>query len=175
MPQSVLILLCQRTGSGDKVHFAGLCAWSGASFRTTIFGAMASRLIVDETRCSGCRACQVACADMHEDAFSVALARLYVLKRDAEGIDRPVVCHFCADAPCAAACPTGALSQRADGVLLLDAARCEGCGLCIEACTYEVLRLHPRAEQPLLCDLCGGEPACVAACVTGALKLEGKK
>ena len=136
---------------------------------------MALRLVVNETRCSGCRACQVACAEAHENAFSVALARLRVEKRDAEGIDRPVVCHFCADAPCVAACPTGALSQRADGVLLLDAARCEGCSLCIEACTYEALRLHPRTDKPLSCDLCEGEPACVAACVTGALKLEEQK
>jgi len=175
MPQSVLILLCQRTGSGDKVHFAGLCAWSGASFRTTIFGAMASRLIVDETRCSGCRACQVACADMHEDVFSVALARLYVLKRDAEGIDRPVVCVFCADAPCAAACPTEALTQRSEGVLQLDAARCEGCGQCVVACPHGALRMHPTTGRPLVCDLCGGEPACVAVCATGALGLEERE
>jgi len=136
---------------------------------------MALRLVVDESRCSGCRACQVACADMHEDVFSVALARLRVEKRDAEGIDRPVVCVFCADAPCAAACPTEALTQRSEGVLQLDAARCESCGQCVVACPHGALRMHPTTGRPLVCDLCGGEPACVAACVTGALKLEGKK
>ena len=159
----------------DKGHLADLCTWPGAALQTTIFGTMASRLIVDETRCSGCRACQVACADIHEGAFSVALARLRVDKRDTEGIDQPIVCDFCADAPCAAACPTAALTQRSDGALQLDVSRCEGCGLCAAACPHGALRMHPKTDHPLVCDLCGGEPACVAACVTGALGLEERQ
>lgn len=136
---------------------------------------MSPRLIVDETRCSGCRACQVACADIHEGAFSVALARLWVEKRDAEGIDRPVVCLFCGDALCAAACPTEALMKRYDEVLQLDAALCESCGQCGLACPHGALRVHPTTGRPLVCDLCGGQPACVAVCVTGALGLEERQ
>lgn len=146
--------------------------WCELVLPATILPTMALRLVVEESRCSGCRACQVACADMHEDAFSVALARLRVEKRDTLRIDRPVVCLFCADAPCAAACSTEAFTQRSDGVLQLDAARCESCGQCVEACPHGVLRMHPTTGQPLVCDLCGGEPACVAACATGALGLE---
>ncbi len=133
---------------------------------------MALRLIVDESRCSGCRVCEVACSDVHEDGFSPVLARLRVLKRDASGIDRPIVCCFCADVPCVAACPTEALSQLQDGVLRLEVDRCQSCGECAEACPHEALRLHPATGQPLVCDLCDGEPACVAVCVTGALTLE---
>jgi len=159
----------------DKGHLADLCTWPGAALQTTIFGTMASRLIVDETRCSGCRACEVACSDVHENAFSPVLARLRVLKRDAEGIDRPMVCLLCADAPCVAGCPSEALSQRSDGVLQLDAARCESCGQCVLACPHGALRMHPTTGQPLVCDLCGGKPVCVAACVTGALGLEERE
>ena len=133
---------------------------------------MALRLVVDESRCSGCRACEVVCSDAHEDGFSPALARLRVLKRDAEGIDRPIVCRFCAEVPCVAACPTDALSQQSTGVLQLNATLCQGCGECAKACPHEALRLHPATGQPLVCDLCGGEPACVAVCATGALTLE---
>lgn len=136
---------------------------------------MALRLVADENHCSGCRACEVACADAHENAFCPSLARLRVLKRDAEGIDRPIVCRFCADAPCVAACPTDALNQLQHGVLQLDPARCQGCGECAAACPHEALRIHPQTGQPLICDLCDGEPACVAACVTGALTLEERE
>jgi len=175
MSQSVLSLLHQRAGAGDRGHLADLCTWPGTPWRTTIFGAMSPRLIVDETRCSGCRACEVGCSDAHENGFSPALARLRVEKRDAEGIDRPVVCLLCADAPCVAACPTEALTQRSDRILQVDGARCEGCEQCVVACPHGALRMHPTTGQPLVCDLCGGDPACVAACVTGALGLEERQ
>jgi carbon-monoxide dehydrogenase iron sulfur subunit len=60
-------------------------------------------------------------------------------------------------------------------VLQLDAARCESCGQCALACPHGALRLHPKTDHPLVCDLCGGDPACVAACVTGALSLKERQ
>jgi len=175
MSQSVSILPRQCTGSGDKGHLPGLCTWPGVALRTTILGTMALRLVADETRCSGCRACEVACSDVHEETFGPALARLWVEKCDAEGIDRPMVCLFCVDAPCVAACPTEALTQRSDRILQLDGARCEGCEQCVVACPHGALRVHPTTGRPLVCDLCGGQPACVAVCVTGALGLEERQ
>jgi len=134
---------------------------------------MALQLIVEEERCSGCRACQLACSQAHDGVFSLALARLRVLKYDADGIDRPIICRFCPEAPCVAACLAGALTQSPNRSLHLDTSLCQTCGLCVQACPYDVLRLHPQTGRPLYCDLCGGEPtstpACVTACATGAL------
>jgi hypothetical protein len=32
--------------------------------------------------------------------------------------------------------------------------------------------LHPETGLPLICDMCGGDPACVKRCATGAIVYE---
>jgi Fe-S-cluster-containing dehydrogenase component len=39
----------------------------------------------------------------------------------------------------------------------------------VDACPFGVVVLHPETGLPLICDLCGGEPACVVRCATGAI------
>lgn len=131
---------------------------------------MAFQLLVHRERCSGCRACQLACSEAHGDGFDPARSRMFVIKDDISGNDLPIVCRFCNDAACAAACPTKALTQTSHGWLALDSGACTSCGACTLACPYKALRLNPSSRQPLACDACGGTPACVAACVTGALE-----
>ena len=121
-------------------------------------------------KCSGCRACQLACSEAHGAGFDPARSRTFVIKDDVAGNDLPNVCRFCKDAACVAACPTKALTQTVRGWLTLDKTVCISCGACLLACPYDVLRLDPASQQPLNCDGCGGAPACVAACVTGALE-----
>jgi hypothetical protein len=36
---------------------------------------------------------------------------------------------------------------------------------CQEACPAKYIRGNPDTGQPLICDLCGGEPSCVKACM----------
>ncbi|MFQ6052631.1 MAG: 4Fe-4S dicluster domain-containing protein, partial [Candidatus Bathyarchaeia archaeon] len=38
---------------------------------------------------------------------------------------------------------------------------------CVDACPYDAVKLN--GSRPLICDLCGGEPACVERCPTEAL------
>ncbi|OIQ52801.1 TIGR04076 family protein [Neomoorella thermoacetica] len=129
------------------------------------------RLLVNEKICSGCRACELACSLYHESAFAPELARLWVEKDEPEGLDRPHVCRQCGNAACVKACPEGALSRDArTRAVILDRARCTGCGSCARACPFQALRLHPRESYPLTCDLCGGDPRCVQRCATGALR-----
>jgi aldehyde:ferredoxin oxidoreductase len=128
------------------------------------------RLLVDAGRCSGCRACEMACAFAHTRAYSPALARLHVIKLEGAGADRPIVCLRCARPPCAAVCPSGAIAQEPESRIVRVAAdKCVGCGLCVEACVSGVIQLDPQTDQPLLCDLCGGAPECTKKCPTGAL------
>jgi Fe-S-cluster-containing hydrogenase component 2 len=133
-------------------------------------------LRVNHLLCSGCRACQVACVAQHEGRFGTALARLRVVKDESRGLDRPHVCRLCRPAPCLAACPegalyrdepTGAVCVRIDAA---DGAVCAGCGACVEACPFEMIALHPETGFALLCDLCGGDPACVKRCATSAIR-----
>ncbi len=129
------------------------------------------RIRVHAERCSGCRACLMACVVRHDGRFGTATARLRVAKVDEQGTDRPEVCHLCRRAPCAAACPNGALCRdEATGALLLRSAACTGCGDCLAACPFGMVALHPETKEALVCDLCGGDPACVKRCATGAIE-----
>jgi pyruvate formate lyase activating enzyme len=48
-------------------------------------------------------------------------------------------CHACVKA-----CPTGALSADASGVVVIDRAKCDLCGRCAEACLYEAMQIVGR-------------------------------
>ncbi len=127
-------------------------------------------IVVEEGRCSGCRACELACVARRDGRFGTAAARIRVVKVEAEGIDRPSLCRQCADAPCVAACPTEALRQNAaDGRIEFIPDHCIACPACAAACPFDVAFIDPASGMPLICDLCVGDPACVKRCVTGAL------
>ncbi len=128
------------------------------------------RILVHPERCSGCRACMVACVARHEGRFGTATARIRVAKAEEVGVDEPRVCRQCRRAPCVRACPAGALERdEALGTLRLRPEACNGCGACVGACPFGAVTLHPQTHAPLVCDLCGGDPACVRRCATGAI------
>ena len=54
----------------------------------------------------------------------------------------------------------------------LDESLCVGCGTCVDACPFGMAALHPESGLAIICDLCGGDPACVKRCVTGAIVYE---
>jgi len=86
----------------------------------------------------------------------------------------PKLCNQCRDAPCIQVCPVGATFQIDEGFVLMDYDHCIGCSACIQGCPYGVRFLNPRTGTADKCDWCyhrvqkGQEPACVAACPTGA-------
>jgi carbon-monoxide dehydrogenase iron sulfur subunit len=128
------------------------------------------RILVNEGVCSGCRACEVACVAWHDGRFGTAAARIRVTKIEPLGVDHPHVCRLCRRAPCVAACPTGALyKDETTGAVLLRADDCIGCSACVDECPFGMAALHPETGLALICDLCGGDPACVKRCATGAI------
>jgi Fe-S-cluster-containing dehydrogenase component len=94
----------------------------------------------------------------------------------------PRLCMQCANSPCTSVCPVGATYQTEDGVILVDARRCIGCGYCVVACPYGARYLIPAGEHapndmPGVADKCtwcyhrisrGQQPACVEICPVGA-------
>lgn len=128
------------------------------------------RILVREDLCSGCRACEVACVAQHEGRFGTATARIRVTKIEPLGLDLPHVCRLCRRAPCAGACPTGALVRdETTGAIVLHPDDCIGCSACVDACPFGAASLHPETGLALICDLCQGDPACVKRCATGAI------
>jgi len=131
------------------------------------------RLKVRTEVCSGCRACEVACVAYHEGHFGTSSARIRVVKTEHLGLDQPHVCRQCRPAPCLEACPSGALYRDEDtGAVRVREPVCTGCGACVEACPFDMARIHPQTGFATICDLCGGDPACVARCATGAIRYE---
>jgi len=98
---------------------------------------------------------------------------------------QPRLCMQCADSPCTSVCPVGATYHTEDGVILVDARRCIGCGYCVVACPYGARYLVPAESggegemTPGVADKCtwcyhrinqGQLPACVEICPVGARK-----
>lgn len=88
------------------------------------------------------------------------------MKDDRHGLDYPLFCRHCEDCPPLENCPMDAM-LRLNGIIKVDGELCTGCGLCIEYCKYEAVKL--LQGKVIICDLCGGEVECVKRCPTGAL------
>ncbi len=149
---------------------------------------MGSKFVVSDPRkCVGCKACMTACLVKHFQPGDVPISRLNVVQADAD-TTAPVVCRHCEDAPCAAACPTGALYRDGNRVAV-DIALCIGCRGCVMACPFgavdvaEIFRPYAVNDvefstrtTPVVvkCDRCVDRPdgpACISACTSGALSL----
>ncbi len=129
------------------------------------------RLLAKEANCSGCRACELACSAAHGGRFQPSVSRIRVRKLEEAGTDRPYPCRQCGQARCVEACPEGALSRHpVTKAVILDVTLCTKCGQCAAACAFEAVPMSPIDGYPLFCDLCGGDPACVKRCATGAIR-----
>jgi len=128
-------------------------------------------VFADPGVCTGCGVCQLVCSLAKENAFDPDLSRIKVIRLYGM-VNLVAACRFCEDAPCVVACPRDALTQREDGVIVVDEVKCDGCRWCIEACKYGAIVMNPEKKVVMICDLCGElEPQCVEWCPEGALEL----
>lgn len=132
-----------------------------------------TNLVVEVSKCTACHACELACSFAKEGFFAPTLSRIRIMQVHEEGLNVPVVCVNCADAPCIPACPVGAVYRdRAVPVVRIKEDDCIGCGDCIRACPFGAVDRPPAKDVAIMCDLCDGEPACVTSCIYGALSFE---
>ncbi len=148
------------------------------------------RIYCLEDWCVNCRRCEVACKTAHSVSHDTvkayllegqtAFSRIHV-EGGAE-LSISVNCRHCDNPRCVEGCISGAMQKDPEtGVVFCDQSRCVGCGTCVAMCPYGCVELHVLPGAPgkkgvaFKCDMCGdgkgsfGDPACVAACPSGAL------
>ncbi len=148
-------------------------------------------VLMDTTRCIGCRSCEFACASANglpePDENTVpgpdrdtSTTQWTVVKGYQVG-DRNITvkrqCMHCLQPACASACLTKAMHKTPDGPVAWTSSKCMGCRYCMVSCPFDVPRFEYHAAVPRIqkCQLCaarvaaGEQPACVANCPAQAL------
>lgn len=135
----------------------------------------------DNSSCIACYGCSVACKASRELPLGIDWMHVTKKWRGKGTATRPVYfgtyCQQCVNAPCVNACPTKALSQGDNGVVVIEEAKCISCQTCLSACPYGVPQFADGSKM-LKCDMCLGKvdlendaPPCVLTCPPKALKL----
>jgi DMSO reductase iron-sulfur subunit len=130
--------------------------------------------------CISCHACESACSEKNDLPPHLAYRAVgYV-----EGGSYPsytrlnisMACNHCDDPVCLKGCPTRAYTKFAEyGAVLQDPDICFGCGYCTWVCPYNAPQLDMTKGYVHKCNMCvdrleqGLKPACVSACLAGAL------
>lgn len=150
-------------------------------------------ILIDTTRCIGCRSCELACAetyglpipDIEDDSVFEKERRttetqwtiVNRYKKDKGSVFVVKRCMHCNQPACVAACLVKAMRKRREGPVTWET-NCMGCKMCAFSCPFDkaILEYHsptPRIRKCFLCwdkRLVKGEiPACVEACPTEAL------
>jgi len=144
------------------------------------------KIYCDIKKCLGCGSCEIACAIEHSKSKNLNKAIKEepspIKRRKAQFIATGAAistgCYHCEDAPCVAACMSGAMyKDKETGQTKHDKDKCVGCWMCIMSCPFGALTRQKEEKLVLKCDLCPDRdvPACVEACPTGALFLGTEK
>ena len=159
---------------------------------------MSKAMLIDLTKCIGCRACQAACKqwnDLPAEATDNRGSYENPPRRSAktwttisfneveEGDKFSWVfakrqCMHCQHPACTFACIVGALHKTPAGPVVYDDYKCMGCRYCMLACPFGVPTFEWDKAVPYIrkCTFCndrlkaGIKAACAKACPTGALQ-----
>jgi carbon-monoxide dehydrogenase iron sulfur subunit len=125
-------------------------------------------IVINPSKCSGCRSCEVVCSMVKEGEAGIFKSRIKTLRYPDDNFYLPRVCFHCKRPYCISGCPTEAISKDGrSGVVNIDAEKCTGCGVCIESCPFGAIFMVNSVA--VKCDLCGGNPMCVKYCEPAAI------
>ena len=120
-------------------------------------------MIVDIEPCNNCRGCFLAVKDEHTGndfpgyaAEQPAMGANWLdIKRKERGaypiVDAhfmPVMCNHCDDAPCMKAAKNGAVTKRADGIVIIDPVKAKGQKEIVDACPYGAVSWNEEKQLP---------------------------
>jgi formate dehydrogenase iron-sulfur subunit len=156
-------------------------------------------VLVDTTRCIGCRSCEVACAQAHDlpvpdvkndgalaNVRTTSETQWMVVNRYETEKGEVFVkkqCMHCWQPGCTAACLTNAMYKTEEGPVIWRGRKCMGCRFCMISCPFDIPKFEYHSTNPKIqkCNMCwdrlqeGKKPACVEACPTDALMFGGKR
>lgn len=135
-------------------------------------------MLIDLRKCVACHSCTVSCKIENKtpaNKFRTNVAEFEIgLYPNVRKAFLPSLCNHCDNAPCISVCPTGATFKRKDGIVVVDASVCWGCGYCVNACPYDKRFINPITKVADKCNFCLHRlnanllSACVQNCVGGA-------
>lgn len=132
------------------------------------------KLKFDAKKCVGCEICTMACSLVHTGETGLWPGRIKI-ERNYPSLQAPLLkgfyCRQCPKPKCAEACPEQAYTREGD-LVVFDADKCTGCGLCVPACPFHAVWLDQASGKVFKCDTCGGDPTCMRVCPHDALKWE---
>ncbi|MFW9910509.1 MAG: 4Fe-4S dicluster domain-containing protein [Candidatus Thorarchaeota archaeon] len=122
-------------------------------------------VIGDPEVCTGCMICSSTCSMYYFKVISPHRSRVRV-QRVEPGLDFPLFCKNCEDAPCIQACPNDALSRTSKGIIIVNNGKCTTQGECVRACPYNAITINPDTGKAIKCIQCG---QCVKRCPVNAI------
>jgi Fe-S-cluster-containing dehydrogenase component/DMSO reductase anchor subunit len=136
-------------------------------------------------RCTGCKACVVACHGLNglddgESWRDIGVVALPSTPNRPGPVLQTITtaCHHCEDPACANGCPVLAYHKDEDtGIVRHLDDQCIGCSYCVLKCPYDVPKYNRRRGIVRKCDMChqrlavGEAPACVQSCPTEAIAI----
>ena len=158
---------------------------------------MAYGMLIDLSKCMGCRGCQVACKQWNDlpgeqttlgsdftnpqkrSAYTWTTIEWLTTEVDGRTVSTftKTGCLHCLQPACESVCIAGAIHKQDNGAVTIDHDKCIGCRYCQLGCPfgvpkYEYDQVVPRMQK---CNLCysrieaGLEPACAATCPNDAI------
>jgi len=142
----------------------------------------------DQTRCTGCYTCAVACKDWHDiNSGAENMMRVQCIERgtfpDLFAAYTASPCYQCDNPPCIEACPENAITKRdSDGIVVVDRDKCTGAAQCPKkcqkACPWDAPQFGPEPDARMQkCEFCierlekDQQSICVEACPMFALDI----
>ena len=164
----------------------GITQESIASGRISIRTTPTKMIVTDRARCSGCQRCEMMCTLKNDGRVCQNIARVRVWDNyfwgtstdtgeGAFGDGNPGACEFtvehckqCEDPMCLKYCPVHAIYCDEDsGARTVDPDVCIGCGMCTQACPWNMPRVDEETGVSTKCVSCG---RCAEQCPNGAIQ-----
>ena len=159
----------------------GVTSKSIASGRIEIRTTPTKMIVTDRARCSGCQRCEMACTLKNDGRVCQHIARVRVWPNYNFGTNVGSTdgaygnceftvehCKQCEDPACMNYCPVHAIyADEKSGARKVDADRCIGCGMCSQACPWNMPVVDSETGVSTKCISCG---RCAEQCPNGAIK-----